>query len=60
MKGLKGGWFYKGLGGAGRWGQFDVAGQFIHLHYISLCCGFGVSAPLLAYHHLVTCAEESI
>lgn len=32
----------------------DVAGQFIHLHYISLRCRFGVSALLPDYHHVVT------
>lgn len=38
----------------------DMAGQFIHLRYISPCCRFGVSVLLPDYHHVVTCSEDRI
>lgn len=57
MEGLKeGGCLAEGWG----WVVVDVAGQFIHLHYISLCCWFGVSAVLPDYHHVVTCSGDRI
>lgn len=58
-------WIDEGIEGGGLtegWGlvAVDVAGQFIHLHCISLCCRFGVSAPLPEYHCVVTCTKERI
>lgn len=45
-----------------RWGLevVDVAGQFIHLHYISVCCRAEVSALLPDNHHVVTCTRGRI
>lgn len=54
--GIEGGWLNRGLGLV----VVNVAGQFIHLHCISLCCRFGVSALLPENHHMVTCTKNWI